>query len=134
MKTLKYLVLGLLLHFSTANAQVSVNVNLGTPPVWAPANPVKVQYYYLPEIDSYYDVPSKKFIYIRNGVWVRSVNLPGRYKNHKLRGSKIIYLTDYKGNAPYKYHKSHKVKYLPNGNVIIKNKKGPQGKAKGKKD
>ncbi len=85
MKTLKYLVLGLLLHFSTANAQVSVNVNLGTPPVWAPANPVKVQYYYLPEIDSYYDVPSKKFIYIRNGVWVRSVNLPGRYKNTRQR-------------------------------------------------
>lgn len=131
MKTMKFLVLGLLIHFSTVNGQVSVNVNLGTPPVWAPAEPVKTQYYYLPEIDTYYDVPSARFIYLNNGAWVRTKNIPPRYGNYKLKGSKIIYLTDYRGNTPYKFHKAHKVKYHGKGNyVVVKEKKGPKGKGK----
>jgi len=51
MRRLKLLFLGiLLLTIAHSRAQVSVNVNFGTPPVWAPADRVEVQYYYLPEI------------------------------------------------------------------------------------
>lgn len=126
MKTLKLFVFGLL-FITASQAQVSVNVNLGTPPVWAPAERVETQYYYLPEIDSYYDVPAERFIYIKNGTWVRSERLPARYSNYNLRGGKVIYLTDYRGNAPYSYHKKHKVKYVTtryrqNNVVIVKSK------------
>jgi hypothetical protein len=64
MNTLKIIV-GLLL-FTTFNsqAQVSVNVNIGTPPFWASPGNVRVDYYFLPEIDAYYDVPAQRFIYI----------------------------------------------------------------------
>jgi len=117
MKNLKILVLGILfLTLSTASAQVSVNVNFGTPPVWAPADRVETQYYYLPEIDSYYDVPSARFIYIKNGKWFRSESLPYRYRNYNLRGGQVVYLTDYRGNSPYIYHAKHKEKYHSNGN------------------
>lgn len=92
-------------------AQVSVNVNLGTPPVWAPADRVESQYYYLPDIGAYYDVPASRFIYIKNGNWFRSANLPYRYRNYNLKNGKVVYLTDYKGNKPYAYYKTHKVKY-----------------------
>ena len=35
-----------------------------------------------------------------------------RYKNYNLRGGKVVYLTDYRGDSPYLYHKSHKIKYF----------------------
>lgn len=112
MKKFQLLLCGLLLISLSATAQVSVNVNLGTPPVWAPTERVETQYYYLPDIDSYYDVPSARFIYIKNGKWFRSTSLPYRYKNYKLQGGNIVFLTDYRGNAPYSYHKNHKMKYV----------------------
>lgn len=113
MKTLKLFVFGLMFIATTqSQAQVSVNINFGTPPVWAPADRVEVQYYYLPEVDAYYDVPAERFIYISNGGWVRSERLPARYSGYNLRGGRIVYLTDYRGNSPYVYHKKHKVKYV----------------------
>jgi hypothetical protein len=139
MKARTYSILVVLLTSLFSFSQVSVNVNLGTPPVWAPADRVETQYYYLPDIDTYYDVPTSNFIYLNRGVWVRSKNLPARYKAYNLRGGRVVYITDYRGNAPYKFHKNHKVKYYKsenrykgynNGNG--KGKKG--GNGKGKKD
>lgn len=122
MKNLKIILLVAL--FSVANSiysQVSVNINLGTPPVWAPANAVAVQYYYLPEIGVYYDVPAERYIYMRNGSWLRSAALPAQYRYYDLRHGRTVYLTDYRGNAPYKYYKTHKVKYgKPHGNSKVK--------------
>ena len=113
MKKIKILFIGLLFITTVAlQAQVSVNVNLGTPPVWAPADRVQSQYYYLPEIDTYYDVPSERFIYIRNGKWIRSTVLPSRYRSYNLNSGRVVYLTDYRGNSPYMYHKKHKNKYV----------------------
>jgi hypothetical protein len=112
MKAIKFkLIAILLLVFSFSQAQVSINVNFGTPPVWAPAERVETQYYYLPDIDCYYDVPSAMFIYIKNGKWFRSASLPYRYRNYNLRGGQVIYLTDYRGNSPYIYHNKHREKY-----------------------
>ncbi|WP_333693567.1 hypothetical protein [Flavobacterium sp.] len=131
MKTLKFILFGLLLHSYAIQAQVSVNINLGTPPVWAPADRIEVQYYYLPEIDVYYDVPAERFIYIRNGRWHRSAALPARYRSYNLRGSNIVYLTDYRGNAPYKFHKQHKVKYRNNGNAYVVKQNKAKGNSRG---
>ena len=106
------LFLGLLFFMAVnSQAQVSVNVNFGTPPVWAPAERVETQYYYLPDVDAYYDVPAARFIYIRNGSWIRSTSLPYRYRNYNLRGGNVVFLTDYRGNSPYTFHKNHKIKY-----------------------
>ena len=111
MKKLK-LILGLMLFMSIAAvAQISVNLNLGKPPVWAPAEKVETQYYYLPDIDTYYDVPSSRFIYNKNGSWVRSAVLPAQYKNYNLKGGNVVFLTDYRGRSPYAFHKNHKMKY-----------------------
>ncbi|MEC4005726.1 hypothetical protein OX283_013730 [Flavobacterium sp. SUN052] len=105
-----------------SSAQVSINVNFGTPPVWAPADRVEVQYYYLPDIDVYYDVPQRQYIYLSNSRWVRTGYLPQRCRNYNLRGGNIVYLTDYRGNSPYAYHKNHKVKYYhPQERVVYVN-------------
>ncbi|WP_395044394.1 hypothetical protein [Flavobacterium sp.] len=136
MKTLKLFIIGLLfITTSNSQAQVSVNVNLGKPPVWAPANRVETQYYYLPDVDAYYDVPAERFIYRNNGTWIRSTVLPARYKSYNLSGANIIYLTDYKGNSPYVYHKNHIVKYKKiksnNRTIVVKQKKYKANKANG---
>lgn len=112
MKTLKLIVLALFLFATTANhAQVSINVNFGTPPQWGPVGYSEVSYYYLPDIQSYYDIPSEQFIFLNNGVWVRSHNLPNRYRNYNLYNGYKVVLNDYHGSKPYSHYKEHKVKY-----------------------
>ena len=112
MKKVKLILLGLLLLTATSfRAQVSINVQFGSPPVWAPVDRVETQYYYLPDIDCYYDVPTANFICIKNGRWFRSTSLPYRYRNYNLRAGNIVYLTDYRGNSPYIFHSKHREKY-----------------------
>lgn len=137
MKALKLFVFGLMFITST-QAQVSVNVNFGTPPVWAPAERVVTQYYYLPEIDAYYDVPAQRFIYVNRGVWVRTERLPARYSTYNLRNGRVVYLTDYRGSKPYAYHKNHKLKYKGkkyySNREHSDNEKHDNGKHKGHKN
>lgn len=115
-----------------AIAQVSVNINFGTPPVWAPADRVEVEYYYLPDIDVYYDVPHRNFIYLSRNTWIRSNALPARYRGYNLNGGRVEYLTDYRGNSPYSYHKKHKVIYHTN-NVYVQKHNNEKHKSQGKK-
>ena len=55
-------------------AQVHLNfsVNISSQPVWGPAGYDRVQYYYLPGIDAYYNVPRREFIYRERGRWITS--------------------------------------------------------------
>ena len=116
MKTIK-LTIAILLFFITTviSAQSKVDNHYG-PPVWAPTAPAKVQYYYLPDIQTYYDVPSQQYIYSNNGVWTRSSSLPIRYKTYNLSKGNTVYLSDYKGKTPYVFYKQHRAKYESNKN------------------
>ena len=112
MKTLKLIIIGIALFLSgAANAQVSVNINVGSPPLWGPAGYNEVQYYYIPDVESYYDVPSAMFIYYEGGVWVRRANLPRRYYGYDLYNGYKVVLVDYHGISPYDNHNSYKIKY-----------------------
>jgi hypothetical protein len=112
MNTLKLIAIGILFSISsTIEAQVSVNVNIGSPPSWGPAGYSNVGYYYLPDIESYYDVRNSQFICFNHGKWYRYRHLPNQYRNYDLyRGYKVI-LNDYHGSKPFAYFKNHKVKY-----------------------
>ena len=112
MKTLKLIALALFFFASTANhAQVSVNVNIGAPPQWGPVGYSEVSYYYIPDVQSYYDIRAQQFIFLSNGVWIRSHNLPNRYRNYDLYNGYKVVLNDYHGSRPYSHYKEHKVKY-----------------------
>ncbi len=100
-----------LLLASKANAQVTVNVNVGTPPLWGPVGYTDVRYYYLPDVEAYYDIQSSMFIYYGSGVWIRRAYLPTHYQTYDLYNGYKVVMTDYRGNSPYIYYKSHKVKY-----------------------
>jgi hypothetical protein len=112
MKTLKLIALGIILFASsTIHAQVSVNVNLGTAPAWGPSGYSNVDYYYLPDVEAYYDIRATQFIYLNGGTWTRSRYLPGQYRNYNLYNGYKVVLNDYHGSRPYSNFKSHKVKY-----------------------
>jgi hypothetical protein len=126
MRTQKIILLMALLATALhGQAQVSISVNIGTPPVWAPTAPVTVEYYFLPDIQVYYDVPARTYIYFGNGAWRRSRFLPSRYRGYNLAQGHTIYLSDYHGRTPYAYYKEHKVKYK--GNSDWKNKQQDHG-------
>lgn len=112
MKTIKLIAITLFLFASTVNhAQVSINVNFGTPPQWGPTGYSEVSYYYLPDVQSYYDISAQQFIFLNNGVWIRSHNLPNRYRNYDLYNGYKVVLNDYHGSRPYGHYQEHKVKY-----------------------
>lgn len=113
MKTLKLIIAGIILVAATTatQAQVSVNVNLGTPPSWGPSGYAAVDYYYLPDIEAYYDIRATQFIYFGGGQWIRSRNLPNQYRNYNLYNGYKVVLNDYHGSRPFTYFKNHKVKY-----------------------
>jgi uncharacterized membrane protein YgcG len=112
MKKVKGIIIGLVMLLAfTTKAQVSVNVNVGSPPMWGPVGYTEVQYYYLPDVEAYYDVQTSMFIYYGGGVWIRRAHLPTRYRYYDLYSGYKVVLTDYRGNEPYVHFKNHKVKY-----------------------
>ncbi|WP_300568547.1 hypothetical protein [Flavobacterium sp.] len=112
MKTLKLIAIGLFFFASfSMQSQVSVNVNIGSPPAWGPVGYTEVEYYYLPDIEVYYDVPRAQYIYLNGGHWIHSRYLPRPYRGYDLYSGYKVVLNDYHGRTPYVYFKDHKVKY-----------------------
>lgn len=82
-----------LVYGNQANAQVrvNVNVNIGSQPVWGPVGYDYAEYYYMPDIDAYYYVPNRQFIYLEGNNWRFGASLPARYGNYDLyRGYKVV--------------------------------------------
>ena len=91
-----------------ASAQISLNVNIGSQPLWGPTGYDHVDYYYLPEIDAYYNVPANQYVYMANGAWVRRSTLPVKYRNVDLyRTYKVVM----NGDRPYLSHTVNYNKY-----------------------
>jgi len=108
------------LFSSQINAQVkfSLNLNIGDQPAWGPTGYDRVNYYYLPDVDAYYDVPNKQFIYQENNRWVNRTSLPSRYRNYDLyTGYKVVV------NEPKPYLKNN---YYRTTYAKYKNGRGPK--------
>ena len=90
------------LFASNAKAQVSVNINIGSQPEWGPAGYNHVDYYYLPDINVYYNVSSAQYIYLLNNKWHYAKKLPSRYKNYNIYNAyKVVVNRD----RPYQNNK-----------------------------
>lgn len=86
-----------------------------TPPYWAPHydNVSQVQYYYLPDLETYYDAWSNEFIYLDGGRWIFSTFLPPMYSSYDLRSAPVVIL-DYHVHEPWQHHElyvSHYPRY-----------------------
>jgi hypothetical protein len=79
-----------------AEAQVSVSlgVNIGSQPAWGPVGYDYANYYYMPDIDTYYDVPTHQYVYYDNNVWVHRAYLPARYRNYDVYGGYKVVINE----------------------------------------
>ena len=94
--------------FTEAKSQVRINVNFNAQPVWGPVGYDYVEYYYLPDIETYYYVPTHQFIYMSGSRWIYSASLPPRYRHYDLNtGYKVVV------NEPgaYRHFRMHRTKY-----------------------
>ena len=95
---------------TAAQVRVGVNINIGDQPRWRDPGYDYVEYYYLPDIQTYYYVPRHQFVYMSNGRWVFSASLPSRYRDYDLySGYKVVV------NRPnaYYYYNEHRRQYAP---------------------
>jgi hypothetical protein len=92
-----------------ASAQVNVNVNIGAQPLWGPVGYDAVEYYYLPDVEAYYYVPRRQFVYLSGGNWIFASSLPARYRTYDLYTGYKVVINEPK---PYLHFTDHKVKYV----------------------
>ncbi len=136
--------------YTPANAQVNATINLGKQPAWGPTGYSNPNYYYLPDIDVFYDVPRRQFIYPNGNQWVFANSLPASYANYNLyNGYKVvvndrnpynnadIYRVKYKKYKGWKGPKQvvlrdHDNRYKKNGPSYNTHKDNGNGKNKGK--
>ena len=93
-----------LLATPAAHAQVGGSINIGIP-TWGPQVPYGTQYYYIPEIDGYYDLYTRQYIVYQDGYWVPLPELYGYdpYQFHPV-------VIGYRGNQPWlqsEYYHAH---------------------------
>ena len=110
MKNLLYitLLIGGLFVSKSSEAQVNVSINIGSQPLWGAVGYDYVRYYYMPEIDVYYNVSSRKYTYFHGNRWVTKSKLPSRYRHYDMYRTYKVVIND---NNPWKYHKRHRSEY-----------------------
>ncbi|MDR3665436.1 MAG: hypothetical protein P4L35_01215, partial [Ignavibacteriaceae bacterium] len=104
-----FLVLIVALLFTVAlDAQVHVNINLDSQPVWGPTGYDYVENYYFPDVEGYYNVPTHHYYYNQNGRWISSSTLPARYGKLDLYKAHKVVIND---KQPWKNHAANRDKY-----------------------
>ena len=93
-----------------ADAQISVNlgINIGSQPDWGPTGYDHVEYYYMPDIDAYYYVPTHQYVYLNNNSWVRTTSLPSRYRNFDVYNSYKVVINE---REPWRNQSAIRAKY-----------------------
>ncbi|HEY0177051.1 MAG TPA: hypothetical protein VGC08_11780, partial [Pedobacter sp.] len=110
----------------STKAQISLSINIGSQPQWGPTGYDHVDYYYLPDVDAYYNVSAKQYIYLSNGNWVFRSSLPAKYSGYDLySGYKVVMNTP----KPYLSHNAHLKQYSK-----YRNYKGKQGAIRDSRD
>jgi hypothetical protein len=92
----------------TTFAQFSVRVNLASQPMWGPVGYDYVEYYYMPDIQVYYNVQRHRYVYMEHGRWVSRSYLPQSYRNYDVYNARKVVINERK---PYLHHNTYKARY-----------------------
>lgn len=71
------------------------------------------RYYYYPNLEAYFDLKSKKYIYKDGEQWVSANNIPPNYRGYSVYNKYYVILTDVKADndQPYLFINQHRKKY-----------------------
>lgn len=98
---------GLLISSTHSQAQsFQININIGAQPAWGPAGYKYVDYYYFPDLNVYYNVNNRLFVFHDGrGFWVESNYLPYEYQRYDLyRMYKVVINNQL---YPWRYNQRH---------------------------
>src|ERR1700761_2125667 len=97
------------LTFKSADAQlkISLGLNIGSQPDWGPTGYDHAEYYYMPDIDAYYDVPNHQYVYFQNNTWIHAAVLPARYHFDPYNSYKVV-VNDHN---PWEHAATYRTKY-----------------------
>jgi hypothetical protein len=104
---LAFLILGTT-ALNTSQAQIHLNINIGNQPIWGPVGYDHVENYYLPDIETYYNVPQQRYTYLQNGRWITSVSLPPRFSTYNLYSGYKVVVNE---PRPYLHDNDYRNKY-----------------------
>lgn len=94
--------------YQPAKAQVSLQINIGSQPNWGPRGYDYVDYYYLPDVESYYHVPTRQFVYLERNRWVHRKSLPRHYRSYNLHQGRKVVINQ---PRPYLQHRVYQANY-----------------------
>jgi len=82
-------------------------------PQWAPPYYSGARYYYLPDLELYYDLSTRDYIYLMDGQWNFSPNVPAMYRNYELDNCFCVVMdvNVYKPWLHHQYYISHYPRY-----------------------
>lgn len=87
-----------------SNAQASTNdLSTITPP-----KKTEVRYWYFPNIEAYFDLQEKVYLYKDKGEWNEAEELPTNYGGYSLYNKVKVVIEDYDGDEPYLLLPIHK--------------------------
>jgi hypothetical protein len=92
----------------TGTMNGNLRVNISDQPVWGPTGYDYVEYYYIPDIDVYYSVSERQYIYREGLEWRYAVSLPASYSSYDPYHSYKVAVYEAK---PYQNNDSHREKY-----------------------
>lgn len=102
------LLLALIALCGPATAQVNVSINIGSQPTWGPSGYDYARFYYMPEIDVYYNVSNKRYTYFDGRRWVSTRSLPRSYALVDLYRTYKVVIND---RDPWHQHNRYKKQY-----------------------
>jgi hypothetical protein len=93
---------------STGTMNGNLRVNISDQPVWGPTGYDHAEYYYIPDIDCYYSVSERQYIYREGSEWRYAATLPSSYSSYDPYHSyKVVVYED----KPYQNNGNHREKY-----------------------
>lgn len=111
---MKKIIIAISLFFATglislAPAQnINININLDKQPSWGPSGYDYAGYYYIPDLNVYYDIANSLFYYLSGSNWISNQYLPDKYRKYDLYSMYKVVIND---QQPWSQNKTHKKSY-----------------------
>jgi hypothetical protein len=94
---------------SEAQIHVHVSINIDIQPAWGPSGYDYAEYYYIPELNIYYDVTHRLFYYLDRMRWVSAMFLPVEYSYYDFYSLYKVVINNV--FEPWRYNRNHRHLY-----------------------
>ena len=98
------LIIGMV-NFNKAEAQVHVSINIDIQPAWGPSGYNYAEFYFIPEINVYYDVINHLYYYLNGRRWVSGMYLPMAYSHYDFYSLYKVVINGVRD--PWRHYRNH---------------------------